>query len=214
MRLVDRHMAHGKPNEARSNERLTCDVCGYIANTVVHLQEHLRGHQIKCDMCNVVFKTMGLVRRHMEQEHHGHTGERIQRGTESEYTIKCTMCDFMAKSNIQIQKHMKVRHEEDFEINQECRYWRRGNCVRGQQCKFLHGERPACRHGLQCRFWPNCFFSHQNVKPCRFQEYCQNNACTFAHFLGARINMQPPPHLNSYQEFPPLNREDSLWRPW
>ena len=128
----------------------------------------------------------------------------------AEYTMRCSLCDFMAINSIQLKKHMMARHENTEKIRQntECRFWLRGYCIRGNECKFKHTPVPLCKYELECTYWPNCKFSHPSVKPCKYQEYCHKNECRFAHFLG----VTPPSNL--YRNFPHLNREDGLWRPW
>ena len=144
----------------------------FKAKNEIRLQTHVAVHQKKCDLCKIVFKTVGLLRRHMNTDH-SDTNENTAppSSTASEYPMKCTLCDFKAASNIQLKKHMKVRHEDKERTNLECRFWLRGYCARGDECNFTHKTVTVCRYEMQCLYWPNCKFFHPEAKPCRFQEF-------------------------------------------
>ena len=225
------------------NKSFTCEKCGFKAKNERVLKGHKTGHLIKCDLCQNVFKTYGLLRRHDRTQHARVNQNRTQNQNNSNFghTMKCTVCNFVAKTNIQLQNHMNIRHGNSPRIdctlcdftaasqlqlekhnkvrhdksttNLQCRFWMRGFCSKGDQCRFKHITSPPCRYGWYCPCWPNCRFSHQDVLICKFQEFCENPTCEYAHFLGGPKQVQPQPPLKNFQNFPLLNNV-GLSRPW
>ena len=152
---------------------------------------HSTRHQIRCDVCQDVFSTAGLLQTHKKNMHNKQ--ERLATKPQmNKYTMKCSLCDFLAINKDQLHKHIKTSHEsnERTQKNKECRYWMQGNCFRGHECKF----------------------SHPNIIPCRYQERCLNFQLKFSNFL--EFGPHQVPHLNSYQDFPPLNRNVGLRGFW
>ena len=215
-----------------TGHNIKCEVCQAVFKTVGLLRRHKStdhsgnsgtgnrmpppapntdAFTIKCILCDFTAASNIQIQKHMKIRHETENKtNQSTSGDNEEYPMKCSSCDFKAASNVQLQKHKKVRHEGEEKSKKQCIYWLRGYCFKENECNFKHEALEVCRHGLQCLFWPNCQFFHPDVKPCKFQEYCQNTACTFGHFLGAGMEMQPPP-LNNYQNFPPLIRGQGFW---
>ena len=76
-----------------------------------------------------------------------------------------------------------------------CRYFRRGNCFKGEnECCFLHQMPPECRFGESCRRINNCRFTHSHrrggdirevyqhrPRECKWGEKCRRTVCNFYH---------------------------------
>ena len=57
----------------------------------------------------------------------------------AEANLSCSECGLISKSEAEIKKHMKDDHEdEDVRSREVCRHYQRGNCNRGNNCKFAH----------------------------------------------------------------------------
>ena len=180
----------------------------------------------KCDVCQKSFRTLENLRTHKRTEH-------IETPR-----FKCDRCGFVTKTLVQLKEHKEVRHGNK---NIVCRFWKQSRCRKQNDCAYLHPEKSQpCRLKLECHYWPNCKFSHdENImckfqmncripecgyqhptkiaKPCHFQNNCWNFQCKFIHFEERNVN----PFLGKSRqfsppdptEFPPLVNQ-SVWRPW
>ena len=206
----------------KTGHLIKCKVCQTVFKTHGLLRRHSKTHHgsstfqdvpssidqhtIKCTFCDFLAKTNTQLQKHLAIRHES------AKNQARNITKSCELCDFRVTSDSHLEKHMKVRHEKQ-KTSQHCRYWLRGACNRGAQCRYKHEFLPTCRYGFECPYWPNCKYSHNDIQHCKFQDFCQNSTCPYTHFLGSSRQVQPPPPLNSFQHFPPLNSVGQ-WRPW
>ena len=152
--------------------------------------------------------------------------------------LRCLPTNVYQRSPTNV-RHMKSHHSQNYQNrgnrgqmnrnqnqlngndrNIVCRFWMRGNCLRGTQCSFDHpisqNTPVMCRDGDYCQCWPRCKYPHAEVKMCHFQDRCRRQNCQFAHenmnFLEGGNNIQAP-NMQSYQDFPPFPPKN-MWRPW
>jgi hypothetical protein len=156
-------------------------------------------------------------------------------------TEKCNICKMVAENKIHLMQHKKSQHgrnnhnsrstyqndqnyqqrrnhNNDKQLNetQVCRFWMKGNCFRGENCRFAHQmiEAPVmCREGDYCLFCLRCKFAHADL--CPYQENCSWPDCPFMHKNGDFLDsdrMGQAPKIQSYQDFPPFPQQ--MWRPW
>ena len=86
-----------------------CDECDFQTSNGTHIKGHKTGHKNQCSLCNLMFKTVGLLRRHMKDEHNTKLGQERQQNGESNL-IKCSECRFEATTNENLKKHFEDRH--------------------------------------------------------------------------------------------------------
>ena len=182
------------------------------------------GVQIKCDRCNFRAETKEQLVKHLDDQH------------TNQSQVKCNVCKMVAVNQVHLNNHMKTHNNQNEQRQnnnnyrnpgndrsdnnwgqnyqnsgnnqaQICRFWLRGNCYRGMQCRFEHRTMEnapiMCRDGDYCLFWPRCKYAHGEM--CRFQDRCVRTDCPFMHknedFLENRQNI-PAPNIHSYQDFP------------
>ena len=116
---------------------------------------------------------------------------------------RCNICQMVADDKVQLMNHMKSHNSQNgFGSNQDnnskkyrnqnmnvhnqktvCRYWMRGNCFRGGECRFEHPTDQnlpvICRDGDYCVFWPQCKFTHAETRMCHYQDQCCRQKCQF-----------------------------------
>ena len=176
------------------------------------MRGHMTGHNNKCDKCAENFKTVSQLRMHMKEEHNS-AFSHVKR-------IKCERCVFTATTNSILEKHLKEEHGIQ---ETPCRFWAKGRCTRGLLCKFSHKKAQRkntkdidCKYQKDCSFLPRCKFAHRDVKPCFYQENCQNSYCKFYHFSSTEDNFLGYPSLKTRKitseqtQKPPV----WMWRPW
>ena len=176
----------------------TCNVCNFIAKNEIQLRGHMTGHP-SCDSCNSMFKTVGLLRRHMKNEHNINMEASQPNPETKEQSIKCDECDFVGKTDIQIRKHKEVRHKtEDLRhkkfMKTVCTFWLSGGCTRGEFCYYAH---------------PDPVNYYNQKKPCFFQNNCRNYYCSFYHFEDSFLEAGS----NYNQNFPTLSNHQ-MRRHW
>ena len=162
------------------------------------LQGHSTGHQIKCELCSIVFKTVGLLRRHNNADHSqtgNDNGNKVPPPAASTdgFSKKCSLCDFTAESNVQIQSHMIIQHKNDERNNQDqsasnmdgfpmkcslCDFMVRSSIQLEKHIKVRHGNTEKynqhCIHWLRgsCYRGNECKFKHEDVSVCRYGLQC------------------------------------------
>ena len=98
----------------------------------------------------------------------------------------CNKCGLICESNDKLENCMKNEHNN----RQVCKYYRRGHCLKGNNCLFEHIDRQnnfnnsnmklqnkQCRNGNNCRFYyqGNCNFTHNYSGHQNNQRAYQNN---------------------------------------
>ena len=110
----------------------TCDFCEKVFINENALGKHHRQcNQIglaskKCNKCNLKFTIQGL-RRHKPMCH----------GNKKEFD--CPDCGMIFTSTNDVKKHQDEDHKMEAVRSREvCFHWRRGNCFKGDSCRFSH----------------------------------------------------------------------------
>ena len=187
----------------------------------VHIQkEHTEEqHQaiFECETCEKTFTTEPSLKQHTNSKHAKHKErqnlpvghpERV-RDQESVSLMSmrnaCNICGCRFQYQNQVEAHMREHNtnQQGFERRQarkSCRYFRRGYCLKGNQCAFEHSEQtqnhtPACNKGLECRYlYQNrCSFFHPGIgvqKPQNMQD-----------FRFGRRNKRPPMSSNNMNDW-------------
>ena len=191
---------------ARPKETVSfkCNKCDFVTKQQRILTGHMTAHGNQefpvyhcCNQCDHSFKTVGLLKRHVRQMHENTEPERPQAENNSrrEILIKCDDCSYKSNSTQDLMRHKDAQHvQKKTEGYRTCRYWLRGACVFGVNCRFEH-------------LLPNqgdAYMNNQNyMMECWFQQNCLNQRCLFQHNSNHFLENSSP-DLNSYQEFPPF----------
>ena len=159
--------------EARHTES-KCTYC----NKKFHSERELTNHHKSCvdeglrtSKCNNCQKVLNgfAMRRHKEQCH-------------DKQMFDCPECGQMCDSAIDVKRHYDFQHKmEPVRNNEVCKHWRKGHCVKGDQCNYAHvGHQnsgdlrttrekttrvPACKHGSNCDWMKRgaCSYFHRGV---------------------------------------------------
>ena len=205
-----------KPTQTGARPKIfTCGKCRFEVKTEAKLKGHATVHEegnvnyvkmLNCDRCPLLFKTMGLLRRHFKTEHginmqtipdnQDGARSRTQNKEMEDTRIKCDQCDFAATS-----QHLLIEHLDRKHTNKPSRCNNCGMMADNQKMLIKHME--SCqKHSQQkqkvhpvCKFWLkgicnfdkfNCRFSHQG--PHQKPPQCRNKSncvfwpnCKFAH---------------------------------
>ena len=162
-----------------------CPLCEKLFDTKKSLESHVEKCMKElmvmepCKHCSKQFTKPGL-RRHINK------GECQKKKDE----FNCGECGLICMSANDLRQHMNNDHEQD-RTREVCRHYRRGNCLRGSNCKFAHvghqntsqsaeqTNRPNnCRNGDDCRWFARgkCKFNHQG----RQNNFAQSSQSTRA----------------------------------
>ena len=109
------------------------------------------------------------MRRHKDQCH-------------DQQMFDCPECGQMCDSALDVKRHYDTQHKMEPARHKEvCKHWRRGHCIKGDQCNFAHvGHQqsresritrekttrvPACKHGSNCDWLKRgvCSYFHRGV---------------------------------------------------
>ena len=248
-----------KETGTRSKEKYKCKSCDFVANDRALLKGHMTLHEpgnqnyengflshddgYTCNRCSTVFKTMGLIRRHMKVAH----GIKITAsppmddGARSLPLIRCDQCEYKARSKEELAEHLNEKHtnrkercdvcqmvadnKEQLKKHNEtyhnknrmvCRYWERNNCRFGTNCRYQHPA-PAQAPPKPCRYKNNCRFwpdcNFSHIEMCRFQENCTRINCQFEHVNFLVAGHQNPAPNIHCVQDFPPFR-GPMWRPW
>ena len=211
-------------------------------NMNVHVKEpHKKQtdvNEIKCNFCDKLFTSEHSLKQHRTSKHRGsidvpvgHAEYQAYNRTNTSNTnkVKCGQCGKGFSNGTGIDEHLAEHQEEaengNFQNFQKpiiCRYFRRGACTKGMQCKFSHTNLnpqkqsiPLCRKGDDCVFFKQnrCAFFHTGVgvqkefgqkiyqsrqkRECRYKNDCWRiSTCFFSHptqgFRFAHKTQEPP----------------------
>ena len=213
----------------------TCEVCKVRFQNKQKLNEHINishkkqtvNHQneIRCDVCDKTFASEHSLKQHNSSKHYatpklpvGHPEKAARKEKENNHAdIACVQCGKRFSNGRDVDDHMLTHKDEEenaaFEGYTEtrvCRYFRRGACVKGNMCRFVHNNTNQgrvftlrCAKGQACIFLQQnrCSFFHPGVgvqKPrmqsesqdqtagqsreCRYKNDCWNReTCPFTH---------------------------------
>ena len=240
----------------RGGEKYKCNGCNYETKVETHLKGHKIAHQggqYQCLRgCNVAFITLTALDEHIKKKH---------KEQQEPSGYKCIHCDLSFNELFQVRQHMTKKHRVSLDKSCEkcglkipdgnrlddhmrecysdfsavkpqlCKFFMRGNCVKGESCKFTHQETektqvPLCRNGQRCTYFSRgiCYFYHRgfgtqkptiknknyqdkNVKGrwCNFRDRCNRIPnCPFIH------RDQDFPELKKIKT-PPLRQEIPAW---
>ena len=87
-----------------------------------------------CDKCDATFAAQYQLRQHVTKKHVANAQKNTTR-----IQHECEVCGQIFQNNEQVQSH-KQSCEVGFQrpnIN-ECNYYKRGNCLKGNNCRFKH----------------------------------------------------------------------------
>ena len=218
-------------------------VCGSCKSTFLTKDEmgvHERIHtnrinenSFKCITCDKEFQAQHSLKQHLDTKHRKNTVFPV--GHPDRYhnqkKISCHDCNMIFNNEREIHEHKKEHmiennKEENYQFSRKdkvCRYFRRGFCVKGEDCVFKHISNQsmnvaACRKGQECKyFYQNrCKFYHDGErdrvqttrvqKACRYKEECWNiRACRFSHqsqgFQFAQRTNIPPQNMNLWIDY-------------
>ena len=191
---------------------------------------------LTCITCNKLFETEHSLKQHIQSKHKGevvlpvgHPQRYARAALHPSQNIACTKCDKRFSTGRQIEEHM-TEHDDESNIKQEyknprdtkiCRYFRKGNCLKGNRCLFKHTSLPVCNRGQECIFLAQnrCRFSHPefinnkrdfaNKKDCKYKSECWNQiTCAFRHpqqgFQFVQKTNRPPqviPNMSVWMDY-------------
>ena len=148
-----------------------CDtMCDNEAELVKHHREcsHVGVANRKCDKCEELFTYQGL-KRHKQNCH-----------TVQKY-YECPECSQICSSPNALKEHQDEDHAMEVVKSREvCYHWRRGNCFKGDSCRFSHvGQQnrnsistsrtstrmPVCSNGSACEWLSkgSCSYYHPGI---------------------------------------------------
>ena len=122
-------------------------------------------HLYQCDQCDEIFPAQYQLRQHTTKKHV--TGSSAK-GT----VITCELCGFKVTSMNEMNDHRKECTSTFQKVTtQICRYFMKGGCLKGTQCRFVHPEvnnserAPVCKNGPECKYFASgvCSFFHNGV---------------------------------------------------
>ena len=129
-------------------------------------------------------------------------------------TDACFKCGELFHERELLNAHIKQCHDSFNTNRKECRYFRRGNCSKGDNCLFVHRRsRPMhCKNGVSCTYYARgkCNFYHEYESRDRNSHYVQFQGdqrgvrfCRFAHDCWRKPNCL---FLHYDVDFPELTR--------
>ena len=200
-RDLDKHI------EAKHSQKV-CQFCEEVFENDSNLKKHMDQCEeynkttVKCNKCQKVFTRFG-IKTHRSKCHGqqtkdvyvcsecGHKGKSAneiknhQAKEHKEDVYACDECGHKGKSAKEIRNHQTREHSKEMpQISKEvCKHWRRGNCLKGNQCLFSHvgyqqsnsstststtntsNWTQACRHGDSCSWLMkgDCRFFHKGI---------------------------------------------------
>ena len=147
--------------------------------------------------------------------------------------MHCKKCGQIFEHRNELANHTKDCIEEFVEVNRkECKFFKRGNCLKGNSCRFVHTRKESstnkeCRNGNTCVYFArgHCKFAHKtnipqsvhvnngsNTRQCRYKEECfRLFNCQFLHsqqdfYNFARKNSPPMWQRNNQMSSQPQFR--------
>ena len=185
-------------NKDKNNH--TCNACNKKFRTSQNLENHVQSKHVekKCDYCENVFENEHeLAKHHEECDQIGLASKNCNK-CDAKLTIQglrrhkptchgkkefdCPDCGMIFSSNNGVKKHQDEEHKmETVRSREVCFHWRRGNCVKGNLCRFSHvGSQnhsrtihtntpntrvPLCKNGASCDWLAkgSCSYFHPRI---------------------------------------------------
>ena len=165
-----------------------CENCKVRHKTKQNLNEHMQDcHKKKtvnqpvfnCDSCDKTFATEHSMKQHNTSKHRndstlpvGHPDQAKGKNNSANKAsnIACVHCGKRFSNGTQIDEHMNEHRDEttngkfeEYKETRMCRFFKRGACTKGSQCRFSHGNENQSRQFTpRCSKGESCFFFHQN----------------------------------------------------
>ena len=148
-------------------------------------------------MSTLQFSSQLNLNKHIDKTHKRNTGHQS--------SFDCNRCGRIFNSQ-DVDQHTRECEEEFIENLRECRYFKRGNCRKGDNCKFKHTKKQICRNGASCRYFAQgrCRFSHSSEATT--SQFVAGNGGEFRYCLfGAQCrNLPHCPLIHYTMDFPYL----------
>ena len=153
--------------------RYNCKQCTRKFNSQNSLNDHIKAKhtpvdkEFQCDKCSSVFKSQKDLTKHSEDVHLFHR-------------FSCITCGFIKLSKESIEEHNRTAHT-NFESTRQkkCRYFLRGYCIKGANCKYVHPTQSVIRRPME-RGYGNVGINCRNGRDCH---YLMMGICKFNHSL-------------------------------
>ena len=168
-----------------------CNKCLFEVKTETKLEGHNTVHEkgnvnyvpmVNCEKCALLFKTAGLLRRHLKAEH-GILKNSLPPNQDNaknfEQRIKCDQCEHRAANRNELIEHLDEKHTE--------RKFRCVKCgMRADDQSQLKTHNQICHENKKtlttvCKFWTqglcyfdknDCRFDHPEAPKCRYKSKC------------------------------------------
>ena len=158
------------------NKLLQCTNCDFVTRETNNFENHKRTHEMQllaCQECN--YKT--IYEKAFENHQRMHAS----------FNHRCGICQRAFSSSENLKRHEFTDHAEFQQpARKACRFWLRGSCKFGENCKFLHIRQNACRFGSRCNRRQTCRFSHDYPPSSQYQH--RNNYQKPGYFNGSYHN--------------------------
>ena len=122
--------------------------------------------------------------------------------------VGCKTCGEIFDTEADVASHEKNCSQSFTEKEvKECRYYKRGNCKKGGDCKFKHSGPMRCRNGQSCRYYAQgrCCFFHERSEANRITPNLVHSGEFKYCMYGAECrNMPVCPLFHYSQDFPPF----------
>ena len=187
--------------------------CKLAFKSLSLLDEHIKlqhpepkASEYKCDKCDVNFNAQFQLRQHISKKH-SHKGRQEQTRT------NCELCGQMFANSNELKTHMETCDQGFIKESKECYYYNRGQCWKGESCKFTHNKSrsirrtPQCYNGDSCRYLASgvCRFFHPKMGVQNPTEYTEERNVFCKYFEDCR-RVPNCPYSHSEQDFPELQK--------
>ena len=200
----------------------SCSQCNMKFKEKTDVKNHIKStHAVQqnetifeCLVCDKTFSSEPSMKQHNSTKHKMQTNLPIghpERIKESNQRMKfgCVICGKSFALPNELEEHVEIHTRKETEngflpstSKITCRYFKRGYCSKGEQCRFNHEKpkthfAPMCNRGQQCVYLArnSCNFFHPGIgvqkpifKPeeqerkCRYGTQCWKiDTCIFAH---------------------------------
>ena len=151
-----------------------------------------------CHLCDSKFRTQFNLKKQTDNVHN--------RNENQKQDLDCVKCGRIFDKKRDVNEHVKDCEVEFTENRRECRYFRRGNCRKGDNCKFKHNKQQNCRNGQSCCFFQKgrCRFSHSSQTSTPQYIVRQGGEFRYCTFGAQCRNLPQCPLLHYNMDFPYL----------
>jgi hypothetical protein len=186
-------------SELRSHKKteheFKCQKCDFKVSTNVELMDHMCDkhkiiNEFTCEICTVKLKTEDGLKAHKEI-FHGNSDIYNCDGYEYKSSYEPDLVRHIA-SNHMDETPRKFNNREDSRKNNDQSLKNKNNYQNKTLCYFFN-------YGT-CKYGDNCEYVHDEIPPCKYQERCNNNSCSFFHEVNRKSrNRRSAPRANLQQ---------------